>query len=172
MNKIIKILSIVVVIVCSLIGLIYYNLTHIDFIGTKSPEYLEHVQKRINFSTTKCDNTLQWETLTNRINDFFDRNNEYDVPDSIDVGVPKYIGTGWAGFEKAIYFDSTPKEIYLVSFNSSSYNHIDFIYSIDDDELNKIKTDTLSINEKNRIKLRLKSEILTRIDWDIADIQF
>jgi len=171
----VKILSITFLLIglFFLIGkLTYYNLTQIDFIGAKSPEYLEHIQERINFATTQCDNTLQWDTLTNRINDFFKGNRKYIVPDSINVGIPEYVGAGWTGFEKAIYFDSIPKEIYIVSFNSSSHNHIDFIFSIHDGELKKKKTDTLSADEKNRIKLRLKSEILLNIDWDASDIEF
>lgn len=171
MNRTAKILSIFLLVIGMIIGFAYYSITQIDFVGTKNPEYLKHVQTRINFGTTQCENTTQWDTITNRINDFFDKNSAFSVPDSLEIETTEHIGSGWAGFEKAIYFGSKPIEIYIVSFNSSSHNHIDFTYGIQDSELIKKKTDLLNVDEKNRIKQRLNFEILSRIDWDVSDIQ-
>ena len=172
MKKKRKITVITTLVFLIIVGFIYYGITKIDFIGSKSPEYYEYVQNRINFGTFQCKRTIQWDTTISRIDDFFLKNKRYELPDSFGIEMVEYLGPNMSQKEKAIFFNQAPKEVFIVTFDLGSFNHLDKIYSIKNDTLIYKITDTLSDSEKARILERLKSEILSKIEWDVSAIKF
>ncbi len=139
------------------------------FVNKPNPEYSKYVSERINFSTTRIDNTLQWDTIQNRINSFFETNPEYKVPDSIQV--KEQICNGCTRIQKVVFFQSKPNEIYRVNFGMG-FNYIDEIYKLEDEKYKELLTNTFDAKEKNRIKSRLEIDVLDKINWNVKEINF
>lgn len=162
--------SLVFLAVCIVGGFLYFFWFGYNFVGEKNPEYLNYVSDRLNFSTVRVENTIQWDTLQNRIHYFFVVHNDYKVPDSVRISELKCIGC--TSIEKLIYFKEEPTEIYQVTFDMGSFNHIDEIYKLENNNFVSYETMDLSKEEKVRIEKRLRDEILTQIDWDISYLKF
>jgi len=128
-----------------------------------SPEYYQYVQNRLTFSTIAC-NAPQWDTIHRRINAFFYQNPQYVPHDSIAISVTKCMG-GCSYTNKLIYFESEPIEVYEVHFDMSPPNYIDKVYNLEQNSFVEYETMNLDSIEKKRIKDRIKSDILNRIDW-------
>jgi hypothetical protein len=154
-----------------LFHLFVYNFAK-NFVGeSKGKDYYEYIHNRLNFHTVNCDNTLQWDTIINRINTFEEQNPQYLVPDSLNISTLSCEGNACAGTQKGYIFNS-PFEVYIVDYNSATGNYIDYVYKLEINDLVKVKTDTLTIKEKNRILNRLKDEVLDKIDWNISSLHF
>lgn len=137
------------------------------FVNKPNPEYQEYVSKRINFATTRMSNTLQRDTIYNRINNFFSIHTEFNVPDSIKV--KERICNGCAEIQKVIFFQNPPIEIYRVNFGMG-FNYIDKIYKLEEKNFNLYLSENLDSKEKNRIKTRLEKSVLKNINWNIDNI--
>lgn len=131
-----------------------------------SEEYYQNISNRIYFKTKyrgdKFDTLLQIFLQTHPM---------YAVPDSVN---PRFIGDSSCdcncfSLERYVYFNNSPKEIYYLTYSTDTMyatgaGVIDIIYLFKNEEWSCLKTSRLNSTEKARIKNRLDTAILQKLD--------
>ena len=171
-EKVIKYITTGLFIVVVLAALIYFGFIYLmghNFVHKEaaSSEYYDNINNRIYFTTK-----FRGEKFNNLLDSFLNANPKYIFPDTTfieanndnDNSAPESFT-----FTKSIYFNTPPIEAYKINYGidtmySDGAGILDIVYERNNNKWTYIKSSKLDSAEKNRIKNRLDTAILKKIN--------
>lgn len=162
------------IIVAVLFGIIAFKLIVYFFIlemgnnfvhdAPASQEYYDHVSKRIHFKTK-----FSGDDFDQSLDSFLAINDTYTIKDnSIFFKRKGDCNCDCFTLQKTIYFNRPPEEAYVISYDAGKNNAnqsgiVDIVMVQVDSNWVCVKTSQLDSSAKQRIRQRLDTEIVTRL---------
>jgi hypothetical protein len=128
--------------------------------------------EEIPFDEVEIENFDERLKLLTRVRNFFAEHVEFQVPANLNLDL-QWVPCGDGCVQQWIYFEDNPLEIYQVVFFSNSTdttsgdNFIRDVYVRKEGQFVLLNNMQLDDNEKERIRVRLRTAILDKIDWTL-----
>lgn len=171
--KIIGLISLITIVFTSifLISKYYYLVIGANYARPNTSHQVPRAQN-IRFHIVSTENMCQRDTLSHRLTSFFSENYQFNKSIYDSTSTYQYLHYNGTEYKKYVSFDSEPIEIYSTVFNFTFSSKIDKVLKYENNSFVEYEIENLSELEKERIKNRLKVEILDKINWSVDHISY